>query len=93
MSRDFAMKRYVLANSYFPGQHTGSAVYEKLKTVLEEWNLEAYTIPTYIVTDNARNMVSALFATERICIPCLAHTMQLAINDAKKLTLDFSELC
>lgn len=36
-------------------------------------------------------MVSKLCATEWLSIPCLAHAMQLAISDAKKLTPDFSE--
>jgi hypothetical protein len=38
-------------------------------------------------------MVSALSATKWISVLCLAHTMQLAMNDAKKLTPDFSDLC
>lgn len=77
MSYDFVMKQYILANLYFPGQHTRSAVYEKLKIT------ELRSI--YIITDNARNMVLTLPATEWISVPCHAYTMQLAINDAKKI--------
>jgi hypothetical protein len=77
------MKRYILSNSYFPLQHTGSAVFEKLKTLFEEWNLEVYTVPIYVVTNNARNMVISLSARGWVSVPCLAHLMQLALNDAK----------
>jgi hypothetical protein len=51
------MKQYILAKSYFPLQHTGSAMFEKLEVLLEEWN---FTVLICIVTDNARHMVISL---------------------------------
>ncbi|KAJ8886660.1 hypothetical protein PR048_012872 [Dryococelus australis] len=41
-------------------------------------------VPVYIVTDNARNLKSALQRSTWHQVQCFAHTLQLAVTNAKK---------
>jgi len=48
-------------------------------TSLQSWNLEEKLV--YIVRDNASNFVAVLWDVDLSKIPCLAHTLQLVIDD------------
>ncbi|KAJ8893097.1 hypothetical protein PR048_005680 [Dryococelus australis] len=56
--------------------------------ILQKWNIptDGNTVPLYIVSDNARNFRAALEAINCTLRSCYAHTLQLAIGDAKKET-------
>lgn len=86
ITEDFSMQRHVLGNSNFPGSHSAIAIHTKLNEMLSEWGLSDVTIPIYIVTDNARNIVAAVNKSNWESVSCMAHTLQLMIVDAKKQT-------
>ncbi|KAE9523536.1 hypothetical protein AGLY_016088 [Aphis glycines] len=90
LTNKFKLKNKTLGCSYFPGEHTGNAIYNKIKTMIAEWNIEIENsnsnISIFFVTDNARNISSALShsGSNFEHISCTAHTLQLAIDDAVK---------
>lgn len=92
MRHDFTIASYVLATSYFPKSHTADNLREKLEHLEAEWNIPS-TIPIYTVTDNARNIVAAIQQSKWEGISCFAHTLQLAIKDAKKETSGLNNVC
>jgi len=57
-------KNKTLGCSYFPGEHTGNAIYNKIKNMAAQRNIQIENnnskISIYFVTDNARNIFSAL---------------------------------
>src|SRR5277367_4812600 len=86
LRKDFTAAYYVLANSPFPTAHTADNILEKLETLMSEWNIPSTGFPVYVVSDNARNFRAALSRSKWIPVQCFAHTLQLAILDAKKAT-------
>ena len=83
ITETFEMKRHILGNYHFPGSPTSAAIKARLMEAMEEWNLPLTTIPIYIVTDNAKNFSGATNRTTWSHVNCFAHTLQLAIQDAK----------
>lgn len=84
LTTDFIMKNMTLQCSHFPGEHTGSAIHGKVVELLKDWKISDEVVPLYVVSDNARNLISAFsFASPEITHTfCMAHTLQLGINDA-----------
>ncbi|XP_063216906.1 zinc finger BED domain-containing protein 4-like [Bacillus rossius redtenbacheri] len=83
LTKDFELKYHVLGNYHFSGSHTALAIQEKLTAAIEEWNFPTNSIPLYVVTDNAKNFTAAINKTSWIHTRCFAHTLQLAVQDAK----------
>ncbi|XP_042148139.1 zinc finger BED domain-containing protein 4-like [Ixodes scapularis] len=92
LDEDFVQHVYALACKEMPEEHTAENVLRFLRTVVEEWDLPD-NIPIFVVTDNARNFVSAVARSPWLGLQCFAHTLQLCINDAKKEVAIFSQLC
>ncbi|XP_054288071.1 E3 SUMO-protein ligase ZBED1-like [Macrosteles quadrilineatus] len=86
VSNEFKMKRFCLGNEYLPGEHDGPKLAEKIKQIAAEWGIQDDTVPIFSVTDNAANMVAAMRLLPWTHITCFAHTLQLALKDAKKNT-------
>ncbi|KAL4090287.1 hypothetical protein QTP88_025159 [Uroleucon formosanum] len=90
LTNKFKLKNKTLGCSYFPGEHTSNAIYNKIKNMIAEWNIEIENsdsnISIFFVTDNARNISSALShnGSNFEHISCTAHILQLAIDDAVK---------
>jgi len=40
LTNKFKLKNKTLCCSYFPGEHTGNAIYNKIKNMVAEWNIE-----------------------------------------------------
>ena len=78
ITTDFSPKRVTLHTKYFPGGHSALRIEECVKNMLKDWNTACYAI----VTDNAANIVKAVADAGYFGIPCAAHTLQLAINEA-----------
>lgn len=91
MDRDFRQHAYALACKPMPQEHTGENIVQFLRDVIEEWSLPD-NIPTFVITDNGRNFVSAVAKSNWSGL-CFAHTLQLCINDAKREVASFSQLC
>ncbi|KAL3207727.1 hypothetical protein MRX96_039545 [Rhipicephalus microplus] len=92
MDRDFRQHAYALACKPIPQEHTGENIVQFLQDVIEEWGLPD-NIPTFFITDNSRNFVSAVAKSNWSGLLCFAHTLQLCINDAKREVASFSQLC
>ncbi|KAG0429922.1 hypothetical protein HPB47_023163 [Ixodes persulcatus] len=88
----FQSRNYNLACRHMPEGHTSENLKSLLLDLATEWGLPQ-DIPVFIVTDNARNFLSAVSRTTWTSLQCFAHTLQLCIQNAKKETPDFDELC
>lgn len=65
---------------HFPDQHTAENLRNQLLTTLQEWNISEKVHTA--VTNNARNITAAIKLT---LLPCLAHTLNLIVQDGMKL--------
>lgn len=77
---DFKLQIILLHTQEFVGSHTAAAISEALATMLETWHIDKSKVHL-IVRDNARNMVKAMEDSGLNSIPCMAHTLQLAVNE------------
>nr|CAD7194659.1 unnamed protein product [Timema douglasi] len=86
-SRDFKYKSFTLANVVVLESHTAVNIRHTLSEMCKDWCIPPPTqsspIKVFIVTDNARNLQAAINGTYWIRRQCFAHTLQLAIKDAK----------
>ena len=73
---DFNKISCVLQSAAFNDSHTGENIANLIVTSLQSWNLEEKLV--CIVRDNESNFVAGLRDAD---IPCLAHTLQLVIDD------------
>ncbi|XP_054287804.1 E3 SUMO-protein ligase ZBED1-like [Macrosteles quadrilineatus] len=94
MTEDFQIENFCLGCYAFIGDHKGWSIANKVSQYLEEWKINTMAIPIYAVTDNATNMKSAMSCVKPKLnvLSCFAHSLQLAINDAKKETPGVVEL-
>lgn len=68
----------------FPGKHSWEAILSKLNSISTDWGIGKKAILIYIVTVNANNIQCAIKKNSQWThVNCMAHTLQLAINDAK----------
>ena len=82
---DFKVKDVMLEIKYAPSPHTADVVAELLYECISNWDLDGRV--TAIVTDNGSNMKAAfpILVKKDRCeeiqrLPCVAHTLQLAIG-------------
>ena len=73
--------KFCLGCSPFDESHTGENIYEKLTSVLSDWDILLKTGPC--LRDNAKNMVAAFEVEGSILegVGCVNHTLQLSIKD------------
>ncbi|XP_077315557.1 max-like protein X isoform X1 [Lithobates pipiens] len=76
----FQLQNILLNAREFVGSHTAAAIADTLKSILDTWHIEKSKVHL-IVRDNARNMAKAMEDSELKSIPCMAHTLQLAVNE------------
>lgn len=95
MTNNFILEKHTLATSYFPGSHTGEAIYHKLSDIMDKWNIQhgEQTVPVYVVSDNARNLSAAIALSPWNHVLCFAHSLQLAVNDAKNSVDGMKNVC
>ncbi|XP_064468924.1 zinc finger BED domain-containing protein 4-like [Ornithodoros turicata] len=90
---NFAIHNYTLACRCMPLGHSADNIRNFLKDVIAQWDLPE-SVPVFMLTDNARNFVAAIpQCGSWTSIPCFAHTLQLSIEDAKKQTAGFNDMC
>jgi len=80
--------------SYFGRlQHTGQNICLQLEDFMKELGLDSEKIKKYIVLDNASNNVKAMELTKMFeAIPCSIHTLQLAVCDSFKATIQLKKV-
>ncbi|XP_072389901.1 E3 SUMO-protein ligase ZBED1-like [Diabrotica undecimpunctata] len=83
IDKDWILRTVLLGCFHFSNQHTSENLRNQIINVVQEWEI-ANKIQA-IVTDNARNITSAIKLTGWSHLPCLAHTINLIVQDALKL--------
>ena len=79
ISSDFIRKSFVLQSTEFNGSHTGEKIANLITTCLQSWKVDNKLV--CIVRDNGSNFVAGLRDSGLPNISCLAHTLQLVIDD------------
>ncbi|KAH7979897.1 hypothetical protein HPB49_011842 [Dermacentor silvarum] len=60
MTQDFAVKAFTLACCHLQESHTAVNIQAYLTEIVKEWSLDLSNVPVYVVTDNGRNIRSAM---------------------------------
>ena len=81
---DWNLKSVVLECVHAIERHYSANVAELYKQFAKDWDITKKI--QVLVTDNARNMVSAVNQTGFAHVPCLAHSLQLSILHGFKAT-------
>lgn len=86
MDEEFTIQNYCLGCYTFIGEHSGENISQKINSCLVDWDLNDLSVPLYSITDNAKNIALAMSLCRPKVTPlkCFAHTLQLALGDAKK---------
>jgi hypothetical protein len=95
LDNSFNMKTKCLENAYFDEEHNGRNIASKLKLIVEDqYKIKpSQTVQIFCITDNATNKVSALSLLPNwVHLRCFAHTLQLALHDAKKDVAGMSKM-
>ncbi|XP_063902930.1 E3 SUMO-protein ligase ZBED1-like [Zophobas morio] len=73
--------------------HTGEYICEKLNDLCVQWNIDKEKV-TAIVTDNGSNVVKGAYLCfgKKKHLPCFAHTLNLVVTNALKLTTHLSDI-
>ncbi|XP_067300896.1 zinc finger BED domain-containing protein 4-like [Pseudorasbora parva] len=77
---DFKLKKIVLHSQEFRGSHTAVAISEAFANMFDTWRIDRSKVHA-VVSDNARNMAKAMEDSNLKGIRCMAHTIQLAVNE------------
>ena len=76
---DFKLVKAVLHSQECRGSHTAQAIACAFEKMFETWKISKERVHV-IVRDNARNMAKATSEFGVLSLPCMAHTLQLAVN-------------
>ncbi len=77
---DFELQKVLLHAQEFSGSHTASALAMAFNEMLKTWNISKSKVHV-IVRDNAANMCKAMQDAHLPNLPCMAHTLQLAVTE------------
>ncbi|KAL0150404.1 hypothetical protein M9458_054221, partial [Cirrhinus mrigala] len=80
INAEFKLQNILLHAQEFVGSHTAAAISDALANMFETWNIDKSKVHV-IVRDNAGNMIKAMDDSGLKSIPCMAHTLQLAVNE------------
>ena len=73
-------KKDVMLTSWLLDEsHAGANISATILSRIQAWEIEEKVV--CVVRDNAVNMVSGLHITNLTSLPCLAHSLQLVIED------------
>ena len=79
LDENFAMKKAVLHSQECRGSHTYDKISDAFEGMFEKWSIPK-TKAHVVVRDNARNMAKATVEFGVSSLPCMAHTLQLAVK-------------
>jgi len=79
LDADFVLKKAVLNSQECRGSHTAVAISAAFEGMFEAWKIPKAKVQA-VVRDNARNMAKATMEFGVKSLPCMAHTLQLAVN-------------
>ncbi|XP_064476239.1 zinc finger BED domain-containing protein 4-like [Ornithodoros turicata] len=92
LTRNFQMKRFTLNTRPMSGAHSAGNIAAALQEMCSEWEIPGGCVK-FIVTDNGRNIRAAVRQLPWSERACFAHTLELAINDARACTPAVDQLC
>ncbi|QQP36332.1 Uncharacterized protein FKW44_021398, partial [Caligus rogercresseyi] len=75
-----AQWRIVLQCQEFKGSHTAAAISSAFDSMFERWGIDRTKVHA-VLSDNARNMAKAMDDSDLRGIRCVAHTLQIAVNE------------
>ncbi|KAK0151276.1 Copine-8 [Merluccius polli] len=79
LDEEFVLKKAVLYTQECHGSHTAEAISTAFEGMFEAWKIPKVKVQA-VVRDNARNMAKAITVFGVPTLPCMAHTLQLAVN-------------
>lgn len=79
LDEDFVLKKAVLHSQECRGSHTAGVIASAFEAMFESWKFPKEKAHV-VVRDNARNMAKATVEFGVSSLPCMAHTLQLAVN-------------
>lgn len=80
INKEWVLKSHILSTYQVTGSHNAVKIASELEHVADKWKITDKI--SCIVTDNAANMVAALRATQWKHIPCMAHTLNLIVQES-----------
>ncbi|ROL47291.1 Zinc finger BED domain-containing protein 4 [Anabarilius grahami] len=80
IDEDFTLKKAVLHSQECSGSHTAAAIASAFESMFGKWKIERERVHV-VLRDNARNMAKAMMEFGVTSLPCMAHSLQLAVND------------
>ena len=81
LDEDFNLQKATLHAQECPGSHTAAMICQAFNTMLANWNITKDQVHV-VLRDNARNMIKAMDECGLASLGCVAHTLQLAVNEA-----------
>ncbi|XP_034096541.1 zinc finger BED domain-containing protein 4-like [Gymnodraco acuticeps] len=80
IDKDFKLQKILLHSQEFRGSHTAQSISLTFANMFDTWHIDRPKVHA-IVSDNARNMTKAIEECNLSGIRCMAHTLQLAVNE------------
>ncbi|XP_060761342.1 zinc finger BED domain-containing protein 4-like [Neoarius graeffei] len=77
---NFERHNIVLHCQEFTGSHSAEALVGAYRCMFQSWGIQTERIHA-ILTDNAKNMQKAMRDADFPGLPCMAHTLQLAVHE------------
>ncbi|KAL0188436.1 hypothetical protein M9458_015535 [Cirrhinus mrigala] len=80
IDESFTPQRAVLHAKQFRGSHTSQAIAHVFEEMLQTWGIPKTSVHV-VLRDNAKNMIKAMNDAGLPSLPCVAHTLQLAVHE------------
>ncbi|CAF1090283.1 unnamed protein product [Brachionus calyciflorus] len=79
LNKDFILTSRLLSLKYLEEDHKSEYLFEVLKEIINEWYLDGKVFK--IVSDSGSNMKGAITRFNDKFVPCVAHRINLCVND------------
>ncbi|XP_067283555.1 zinc finger BED domain-containing protein 4-like [Pseudorasbora parva] len=80
IDESFMPQRAILHAKQFRGSHTSQAIAHVFEEMLQTWGIPKTSVHV-VLRDNAKNMIKAMNDAGLPSLPCVAHTLQLAVHE------------
>ncbi|XP_023662393.2 zinc finger BED domain-containing protein 4-like [Paramormyrops kingsleyae] len=80
IDESFTPQRAILHAKQFRGSHTSQAIAHVFEEMLQTWGIPKTSVHV-VLRDNAKNMIKAMNDAGLPSLPCVAHTLQLAVHE------------
>ncbi|RXN38504.1 zinc finger BED domain-containing 4-like protein [Labeo rohita] len=90
IDESFTPQRAILHVKQLRGLHTSQAIVHVFEEMLQTWGIPKTSVHV-VLRDNAKNMIKAMNDAGLPSLPCVAHTLQLAVHEgllAQRSTAD-----